>query len=88
MTTLRSLLAACAAAFALLSAVPAAAPPSRLVAVADVHGAGDAFVKVLQRAGLIDARQQWTGGDAVLVQTGDLLDRGTDVKIALDNRDG
>ena len=84
MTTLRSLLAACAAAFALLSAVPAAAPPSRLVAVADVHGAGDAFVKVLQRAGLIDARQQWTGGDAVLVQTGDLLDRGTDVKTALD----
>jgi Calcineurin-like phosphoesterase len=85
MTMLRSLFTAFAAAFALLTAAPATAPPpSRIVAVADVHGAGPAFVKILQRAGLIDERQQWIGGDAVLVQTGDLLARGADERMALD----
>ena len=86
MTALRSLISAFAAAFALLTAAPPATapPPSRIVAVADVHGAGPAFVKILQRAGLIDERQQWIGGDAVLVQTGDLLARGADERTALD----
>ena len=60
------------------------APEGRIVAVADVHGAGATFVKTLQRAGLIDERQQWIGGAATLVQTGDLLDRGTDIANALD----
>jgi len=72
------------AAAVVLAAAPSAAPPARIVAVADVHGAGATFAKLLQRAGLIDDRQQWVGGTAVLVQTGDLLDRGTDVKSALD----
>lgn len=98
MTKLRAALAACAAALTLAVAAPSAAPPprpsagsghsevleSRIVAVADVHGAGAAFAAILQRAGLIDERRQWTGGNAVLVQTGDLLDRGTDIRSALD----
>jgi hypothetical protein len=62
----------------------AAAPPPRIVAVGDVHGAGDAFVSILQRTGLIDASRKWTGGNAILVQTGDLLDRGPDVRAILD----
>ena len=62
----------------------AAAPPPRIVAIGDVHGAGDAFVSILQRAGLIDAGQKWTGGTAILVQTGDLLDRGQDARAVLD----
>jgi hypothetical protein len=90
---LRLLLTALVAA-ALIGAAPAATLPSRppagsglegrIVAVADVHGAGATFVKTLQRAGLIDERQQWIGGTAILVQTGDLLDRGTDIATALD----
>src|SRR5213596_3467182 len=50
----------------------------RIVAVGDVHGAYDQFVAILRAAGMVDARQRWSGGKAVLVQTGDLLDRGQD----------
>jgi hypothetical protein len=52
--------------------------PSRLVAVGDLHGDADAARRVLQDAGLIDAKDVWIGGDAVLVQTGDTTDRGPD----------
>jgi hypothetical protein len=61
-----------------------AAPPPRIVAVGDVHGAADAFAAILQRAGIIDGQRSWTGGTAVLVQTGDLLDRGAEARAALD----
>lgn len=62
----------------------AAAPAARIVAIGDVHGAGDAFAAILQRAGIIDGQHHWSGGNGVLVQTGDLLDRGTGVRAALD----
>lgn len=82
---LRSRLTTVAFVCGLLALAPLdAAPPSRIVAVGDVHGAGSAFVSILQRARLIDEQKRWTGGSAVLVQTGDLLDRGTDVRTALD----
>lgn len=48
----------------------------RVVAVADVHGAYDAFVSILRTAGLVDRRERWSGGRAILIQTGDVLDRG------------
>jgi len=56
----------------------------RIVAVGDVHGAYDGFVSDLRMAGLVDEKVRWTGGDAVLVQTGDLLDRGVDTRAVLD----
>lgn len=56
----------------------------RVVAVGDVHGAFDQFVAILRAASLIDERNQWSGGKAVLVQTGDILDRGPDSRKALD----
>jgi hypothetical protein len=56
----------------------------RVVAVGDVHGAYDSFVAILKAAKLIDARERWAGGRAVLVQTGDVLDRGADSRKALD----
>ena len=56
----------------------------RVVAIGDVHGAYDQFVAILRAAGLVDARERWSGGRAVLVQTGDVLDRGTDSRKALD----
>jgi hypothetical protein len=56
----------------------------RIVAVGDVHGAFEAFAGILRTAGLIDSRGRWTGGRAVLVQTGDVLDRGADSRRVLD----
>ena len=61
-----------------------AAPPPRIVAIGDVHGADVAFVSILQRAGLIDSQRKWTGGPAVLVQTGDFMDRGTGDRAVMD----
>jgi hypothetical protein len=63
-----------------------AAPPSpaRIVAIGDVHGDADALTALLTRAGLIDGAKRWSGGTAVLVQTGDLLDRGTQVREVFD----
>ncbi len=61
---------------------PAAAP--RVVAIGDVHGAFEAFVEILQTAGLVDAKLRWTGGNTVFVQTGDVFDRGPRVRDALD----
>lgn len=63
---------------------PVSAAPPRIVAIGDVHGAADPFVAILQRAGLIDAERRWIGGAAVLVQTGDLMDRGTAVRADFD----
>ncbi len=56
----------------------------RVVAIGDVHGAYDNFVKVLQMTGLVDEDAHWIGGRAHLVQTGDLLDRGTRTREVLD----
>ena len=56
----------------------------RVVAVADVHGAYDRFVAILRAAGLVDRDARWSGGRAVFVQTGDLLDRGPESRRALD----
>jgi hypothetical protein len=77
------------ASFVLLAAFIAfipldAAPSPRIVAVGDVHGADVAFVSILQRAGLIDSQRKWTGGTAVLVQTGDFMDRGTGDRAVMD----
>ena len=56
----------------------------RVVAIGDVHGSFDNFVAILRTAGLIDSRRRWTGGKAVLVQTGDVLDRGPASRDAID----
>jgi hypothetical protein len=62
---------------------PAEAPEA-LVAIGDVHGDFDAFVTILQRAGLIDPQKHWTGGKATFVQVGDLLDRGPKPRQVMD----
>ena len=65
--------------------IPAAqAPPSRVVAIGDIHGALDAFVEILQKAQLLDADRKWAGGNATLVQTGDYTDRGVGVRAVID----
>ncbi len=50
----------------------------RIVAFGDVHGDIAALRSVMKKAGLIDDMDRWTGADTVVVQTGDLLDRGDD----------
>lgn len=50
--------------------------PSRLVAIGDVHGDLDSFLRALRLAGAIDAVNHWSGGALWIVQVGDLLDRG------------
>ena len=57
--------------------------PPRLVAVGDVHGDIQSLLEVLELAGLYSERR-WTGGRAVLVQIGDILDRGDDEAACLD----
>ncbi len=60
------------------------AVPERMVAIGDVHGDLEATRAALQLAGAIDADDQWIGGDMVLVQTGDQIDRGPDDRAILD----
>jgi len=48
----------------------------RLIVVGDIHGQLEPFVKILQHAKLITNYWDWCGGDAVLVQMGDVYDRG------------
>ena len=61
-----------------------AASGKRVVAIGDIHGELDGIVQILTSAGLIDENRQWIGGDTTLVQTGDFLDRGKDVRPVMD----
>lgn len=63
-----------------LAPIPLVAPakPKRLVAIGDLHGDLAATKSALRAAGVIDASDAWSGGDTVIVQTGDILDRGDD----------
>ncbi len=60
------------------------AAAKRVVAVGDVHGSYDGLVEILRASGLVDQGLHWSGGDATLVQIGDLLDRGVDVRQVMD----
>jgi hypothetical protein len=57
---------------------------ARIVAIGDIHGAFDRFRALLRETGVIDGRDRWVGGTTVLVQTGDVLDRGPDARRVLD----
>lgn len=62
-----------------VAAAPAPlAAPQRIVAVGDLHGDFIAWTAIARAAGLTDARGHWAGGRTILVQTGDVVDRGPD----------
>ncbi|KAI8384640.1 Metallo-dependent phosphatase-like protein [Radiomyces spectabilis] len=52
--------------------------PRRIVAIGDLHGDYINAVKSLNFANITDLDGHWIGGDAILVQTGDIVDRGMD----------
>ncbi len=68
----------------LLAWGPSLAAASRVVAVGDIHGSLTGLVEILRTAHLVDAEDNWAGGDATLVQQGDMLDRGTKVREVMD----
>ncbi len=58
-------------------AVPATASAlHRIVAVGDLHGDFAAWRDILRATSLVDDNGHWTGGDTILIQTGDAVDRG------------
>lgn len=48
----------------------------RLIAIGDIHGDLEKARQSLSLAGLIDASGKWVGGSSMVVQIGDVLDRG------------
>jgi hypothetical protein len=83
MSVLRVALLAVLAAAAAVAAQPRG-NDARIVAVGDVHGSLSGLVSILKAAGLIDDGRHWIGGTTTLVQTGDLTDRGAEVRGVLD----
>jgi hypothetical protein len=81
---LSALLLLAAALLSVVTLASTADAPSRVVAIGDVHGAYSQFLTILQQTKLVDTKGRWSGGHATLVQTGDLVDRGTHVRETLD----
>lgn len=83
------------AASALLVGACASAPPARaqsqwdgverVVAIGDLEGDYEKFADMLRTANLIDARGDWIGGRAHLVQLGDIPDRGPNSRMIMDH---
>jgi hypothetical protein len=65
-------------AVALPSQAPRPPAPQRVVAIGDLHGDCSAWRDIARAAGLIDASNGWAGAKTVLVQNGDVVDRGPD----------
>jgi hypothetical protein len=48
----------------------------KVVAIGDVHGDYNATIESLRLTNIIDIHLKWTGGNSILIQIGDILDRG------------
>ena len=55
---------------------PVSLSAGTLIAIGDLHGDLEQGCTALKLAGLVNRHNLWAGGQATLVQTGDLLDRG------------
>jgi hypothetical protein len=84
MRVLRSAVLVALAAAATVAAQPRGGDGGRVVAIGDVHGSLSGLVEILKAAGVIDEARHWIGGTTTLVQTGDLTDRGAEVRGVLD----
>ena len=52
--------------------------------IGDIHGAYPELVSILQHAGLVNDKLDWTGESAHFVSTGDLMDRGPSSRKVMD----
>ena len=57
---------------------------SRIVVIGDLEGNYEKFTDMLRTGGLIDERNRWSGGQAHLVQLGDIPDRGPNSRMIMD----
>ncbi|MBI4291037.1 MAG: metallophosphoesterase [Betaproteobacteria bacterium] len=64
------------------SCIPVKTRDAAIIAVGDVHGELEALREILRHAGLLGNQDQWIGGNTILVQTGDVIDRGPKSKEA------
>jgi hypothetical protein len=51
---------------------------NRIVAVGDTHGDYEHLISILQHAKLVDEENNWIGKNSILIQMGDLMNRGND----------
>ena len=49
-------------------------PVKRIIAIGDLHGDYKATIISLQKANVINSKNEWIGGDTIVVQLGDQLD--------------
>ncbi|RKZ17055.1 calcineurin [bacterium] len=70
--------------FILVASSSGASEIPRIVAIGDLHGDLDATRRALRLGGAIDHDDNWIGGQLIVVQTGDQLDRGDDEQEILD----
>jgi len=57
---------------------------AKITAIGDLHGDYDNFVQILKGTHLVDGDLHWAAGNIHLVQTGDIMDRGTQARQILD----
>jgi hypothetical protein len=65
-----------------LAAVEAGA--DRVVVIGDIHGDLERLTFLLKLSRLLDSQGSWVGGSSILVVTGDMTDRGPQVRAVLD----
>jgi hypothetical protein len=56
-----------------------------IIAIGDMHGDYKAYKTIMLATGLIDTAGNWSGGDTIFVQTGDIPDRGPDSRKIIEN---
>ncbi|TNE60301.1 MAG: protein-tyrosine-phosphatase [Alphaproteobacteria bacterium] len=69
---------------ALASAKVPETQPGRVVVIGDAHGDIDQYLAILMEAEVVNERGLWTGGETILVQLGDVVDRGAKSRKILD----
>ncbi|CAI2163068.1 11319_t:CDS:2 [Funneliformis geosporum] len=60
------------------SSLSSSPTPRRIIAIGDLHGDYEQTIRVLSLANIIDDKINWSNGNGILVQTGDIVDRGPD----------
>jgi hypothetical protein len=59
-------------------------PDRRIVVIGEVQGAFNTVSALLEHLEFVDSTGCWTGGDSILIQMGDLVDDGANVRAAMD----